>query len=223
MTRFPTIACALALAALVAACASSPPVPDWQGNARSAMDRAIAAYLSGDSAVADVEFRRARAEIARTGRTNLLARVELMRCAARVASLVFERCEGFERLAPDAEAAERAYADYLAARVAPADIALLPSPHRAVAPASVGADAAVEGVKGIEDPLSRLVAIGVLFQAGRASPPAIALAADTASSQGWRRPLLAWLSVQLALAEKAGNAQEAERLRRRVGVVQDSR
>ena len=41
MTRFPTIACALALAALVAACASSPPVPDWQGNARSAMDRAI--------------------------------------------------------------------------------------------------------------------------------------------------------------------------------------
>ena len=98
MTRFPTIACALALAALVAACASSPPVPDWQGNARSAMDRAIAAYLSGDSAVADVEFRRARAEIARTGRTDLLARVELMRCAARVASLVFERCEGFERL-----------------------------------------------------------------------------------------------------------------------------
>ena len=77
--------------------------------------------------------------------------------------------------------------------------------------------------QGIEDPLSRLVAIGVLFQAGRASPPAIALAADTASSQGWRRPLLAWLSVQLALAEKAGNAQEAERLRRRFGVVQDSR
>ncbi|MBK9705151.1 MAG: hypothetical protein IPO75_17895 [Betaproteobacteria bacterium] len=223
MTRFPTIACALALAALVAACASSPPVPDWQGNARSAMDRAIAAYLSGDSAVADVEFRRARAEIARTGRTDLLARVELMRCAARVASLVFERCEGFERLAPDAEAAERAYADYLAARVAPADIALLPPPHRAVAAASVGADAAVEAVKGIEEPLSKLVAIGVLFQAGRASPPAIALAADTASSQGWRRPLLAWLSVQLALAEKAGNAQEAERLRRRVGVVQDSR
>lgn len=223
MTRFPTIACALALAALVAACASSPPVPDWQGNARSAMDRAIAAYLSGDSAVADVEFRRARAEIARTGRTDLLARVELMRCAARVASLVFERCEGFERLAPDAEAAERAYADYLAARVAPADIALLPPPHRAVAPASVGADAAVEGVKGIEDPLSRLVAIGVLFQAGRASPPAIALAADTASSQGWRRPLLAWLNVQRALAEKAGNAMEAERLRRRIGVVQDSR
>lgn len=187
------------------------------------MDRATAAYLSGDSAVADVEFKRARAEVARSGRTDLLARIELMRCAARVASLVFERCEGFERLAPDAEAAERAYADYLAARVAPADIALLPPPHRAVAAASVGADAAVEAVKGIDEPLSRLVAIGVLFQAGRAGPPAIALAVDTASSQGWRRPLLAWLNVQRALAEKAGNAMEAERLRRRIGVVQDSR
>jgi hypothetical protein len=67
--------------------------------------------------------------------------------------------------------------------------------------------------------LARLVAVGVLFQAGRASPPAIALAVDTASSQGWRRPLLAWLKVQLELAERAGDSEAAERLRRRIGVA----
>jgi hypothetical protein len=222
MTRLPRIAQALAivaLAILVAACASSPPIPNWQGNARSAMDRAIAAYLAGDTRIADAEFERARAEVARTGRPDLLARVELMRCAARVASLVFERCDRFERLESDADAAERAYADYLAARVLPQDIALLPPQHRAVATANMDVDAAVEVVRSIEDPLSRLVAVGVLFQYERASPSTIALAVDTASSQGWRRPLLAWLNVQLELAEKAGNTEEAERLRRRIGVA----
>ncbi len=44
----------------------------------------------------------------------------------------------------------------------------------------------------------------------------IALAADTASAQGWRRPLLAWLGVQALRAERAGAMEEAARLRRRM-------
>jgi len=68
-----------------------------------------------------------------------------------------------------------------------------------------------------------MVATGVLFQAGRASPAAIANAVETASAQGWRRPLLARLHVQLALAEKAGDTAEAERLRRRIAVAQGDR
>jgi len=211
----------LAGSALLAACASGPPVADWESNAKAAMDQAIAAYLAGDTRVANTDFERARSQIARSGRVDLLARAELVRCAARVASLVFEPCEGFEKLRADAAAPERAYADYLAARVQPQDIALLPAQQRAVAMA-LGKDNAVAAadVRGIEDPLSRLVAIGVLFQAGRADPTMIALAADTASAQGWRRPLLAWLNVQLALAEKAADAGESARLRRQIGVVQ---
>ena len=208
----------VAAATLLGACASGPPVPDWQENAKSALDRGTAAYLEGNTRVADVEFERARSEIARTGRIDLLARAELMRCAAQVASLVFEPCANFEKLKPDAAAPERAYADYLAARIAPKDIALLPPQQRAVAAAS--GDAAVAALRSIEDPLSRMVATGVSFQAGRASPAAVAIAVDTASAQGWRRPLLAWLGVQLALAEKTGDTVEAERLRRRITVAQ---
>ena len=205
---------------LIGACVSGPPVPDWESNAKTAMDHAVAAYLAGDTRLADSDFARARSEIARTGRADLLGRAELVRCAARVASLVFEPCEGFEKLRPDAPAPERAYADYLAARVQPQDIALLPPPHRAVAAPNLSAEDAAAALRGIEDPLSRLVAIGVLFQSGRANPTAIALAAETASEQGWRRPLLAWLNVQLALSEKAGDAGETARLRRRIGMVQ---
>ncbi len=209
----------LSVVALIASCASGPPIPDWESNAKTAMDHAVAAYLIGDTRLADSDFERARSEIARTGRIDLIARAELVRCAARVASLVFESCEGFEKLRADAAAPERAYADYLAARVQPQDIALLPPQHRAVAATTLSAEAATAALRGIEDPLSRLVAIGVLFQSGRAHSTAIALAADTASAQGWRRPLLAWLNVQLALADKAGDAGETARLRRQIAVV----
>jgi len=223
MSPFACLLRALAVAALgllVAACTSRPAPPDWQMNARQAIDNAVAAYLEGNARVEAAETARARYEIARTGRLDLLARAELMRCAARVASLVFEPCEGFEKLRADAAPAERAYADYLAARVKPQDIALLPEPHRTVAGAKSSADSAASALAEIDDPLSRLIAAGVLFEGQRASPQTLQIAVDTASAQGWRRPLLAWLNVQLMRAEQAGEEPEAERLRRRIGVVQ---
>jgi len=100
-------------AALLSACSSKPPVPDWQMNAQGSAQKALEAYLSGNPRVEQLEWDRARAEVARTGRPDLLARLELMRCAAQVASLVPGPCERFEPLRADAAAPERAYADYL--------------------------------------------------------------------------------------------------------------
>lgn len=204
------------------ACSSGPPPVEWQLNARGSMDRALAAYLAGDTRAATAEFEHARGELARTGRIDLLARAELMFCAARVASLVFETCDGFDRLRSDAPAAERAYADYLAARLAPEGVALLPPAQRGVAARGASDEAATAAVKGIEDPLSRLVGAGVLLESGRATPGLLALAVETASAQGWRRPLLAWLNVQRLRAEKAGETGAAERVRRRIEVIESS-
>ena len=41
------------------------------------------------------------------GKVDLIIRAELIRCAARVASLVFEDCQGFDKLAADASPANR--------------------------------------------------------------------------------------------------------------------
>jgi len=205
---------------LLAACASGPVPPDWQSNTKSAIEDAMAAHLRGDPHVEASALARARAEVSRTGRPDLLARVELMRCAAQVASLEFGRCEGFERLRPDAAPAERAYADHLAGKPLPREeIERLPAAQQAAASALGGGSVSAAQLQDIADPLSRLVAIAVLFQAGRADPSAIALAADTASQQGWRRPLLAWLQVQAQRAQKAGAAEEAARLQRRIELV----
>ena len=211
---------ALTAVCLLTACASHPPTPDWQMNAKTASERSLTAYLSGDGRVEAQELQRARSEVARTGRADLLARIELAHCAAQVASLVFQPCVAFEALRVDVPAPERAYADYLAARVAPQDIALLPESQRSVAVGAASAAADAVALGAIADPLSRLVAAGVLFEANRADPQVIAIAIETASSQGWRRPLLAWLGVQLRRVEQAGASDEAQRLRRRIELVQ---
>lgn len=205
----------LSAAVVLNACSSTPPAPDWQMNAKSAMERAQSAYLEGKSNVEAVEFGRARQQVASTGRVDLLARIELARCATRVASLVFEDCAGFNALGQDAPAAEQAYAAYLQGRLQPQQAALLPEQHRSIAVSGAqGGD-----LKSIADPLSRLVAAGVLLQTNRVDPVVIASAIDTASSQGWRRPLLAWLGIELKRAQAAGATVEAARIQRRIGVV----
>ncbi|MBG6072808.1 MULTISPECIES: hypothetical protein [unclassified Polaromonas] len=199
---------------VLAACSSAPRPPDWQVEAKGSMERSVAAYLEGNSRVEAAELARARSQLSRTGRPDLLATAELLHCASRVASLVFEPCAGFEPLRADATASQRAYGDYLRGQVQVDSIALLPPAQRAAAAGDTGT------LAGIADPLSQLLAASVLLQTGRASPSVIALAIDTASAQGWRRPLLAWLGVQLQRAEQGGDAQEAARLRRRIAIAQ---
>ncbi|MFZ3126777.1 MAG: hypothetical protein WA136_02070 [Rhodoferax sp.] len=217
-TRTPTLRNLLAAAslALLGACSSTPQPPDWQVEAKGSMERAVAAYLEGNNRVEIAELQRAHNQLARTGRADLLATAELLRCATRVASLVFEPCTGFEALRADALEAQRAYADYLQGRLSPQGIALLPPLQRAAATGDTSA------VLGAAEPLSQLVAAGVMLQAGTATPTVIARAIETASAQGWRRPLLAWLGVQAQRAEQAGDPEEAARLRRRIALTQGS-
>ncbi|OGA34131.1 MAG: hypothetical protein A3F75_01050 [Betaproteobacteria bacterium RIFCSPLOWO2_12_FULL_64_23] len=205
----------LGVASLLAACAGAPVPPDWQANAQAALKNFSAAYYAGNTRLAAQEFARARAEIASTGRPDLLARAELLRCAARVASLEFDACAGFEALAADAGVEERAYAAFLAGRWQGLDASLLPAHHRALLAGAADAGA----LAGIADPMSRLVAAGVLFRMGRLAPAGIAAAAETASANGWRRPLLAWLGVQAARADAAGDSAAAAHIRRRIELV----
>ena len=193
-TVIKTGACMVAL--LVAGCSSAPVAPAWKVDAKDAMDRANASYLEGDSRVAAAEMARVRKLISGTGRADLLATAELSHCAAQIASLVLEPCSGFEALRPDATPTQIAYADYLRGKD--------------TAPAKPN----------LEDPLSRLLVAAVSLQQGQASPATITGAIETASAQGWRRPLLAWLGVQALRADQSGDTSEAQRIRRRMALVE---
>ncbi len=199
----------LSALALLAGCAGTPP-PDWALEAHGAMARTLDAALQGDARVEAAEFERARAQLSRTGRPGLLARAELMRCAAHVARLDLGPCPGFESLRIDADAADRAYADHLLGRADAAAVALLPAHHQAVQRRGEAA------LAGVGDPPARPVGAATLLQQGRAGPGTVALAVETASERGWRRALLAWLGVQRRMAEQRGDAAEAARVQRRL-------
>jgi hypothetical protein len=209
----------LCLVVLVAACGNKPRQPDWLVNADGAQDRYERAYLSGNERVAGSEFTRLRTELASTAQAGLVARAELTRCAVQVASLDFAPCTGFERLRPDAPEAERAYADFLAGQLAPEQAKLLPAEYRGIAGGQGGAAA----LKGIKNPLPRVIAAAVLLRTEKADPEVLQIAADTASEQGWRRAVMAWLGAQAMRAEKAGATEEAARLRRRMELASENK
>lgn len=197
------------LAAIVlSACGSKQRLPEWQTGAQDSLEAFSDAYLHGKNTVADAEFRRALADVSSTGKLALAARVHLVRCAAQVAALDFDECPGYAALAQDAEPAEREYEAYIGGRWQEVDASLLPAQHRSVV--------AGGRVSAIADPLARLVAAGAAMRAGRITPEDIGAAVDTASEQGWRRPLLAWLGVQLKRAEAAGDTNAAALIRRRI-------
>ena len=201
----------LAFALVLTACASHPVPPDWQASAYSGLKSFTTDYLRGNTRIADFEFSKARGELARTGRFERVARAELVRCAVQVASLEFNECPGFSAMAADAGDAERAYADFLAGKTT--DAKLLPSHYRAIV------EGRKDAVLSLEDPLARLIGAGVLMRSGRLLATDIDLAVTTASDQGWRRALLAWLGVQAEYAERNGDAELAALARRRIELV----
>ncbi len=212
-------ALALAGALALAACGSPPPPADWRLNALGSAERATEAWLRGDSAIEAVEFERARQATASSARPDLMARLQLLRCASRVAALELAPCEGYVPWAGSAAAPEQAYARYLAGQSLPDDAPLLPAAHRPLLSAQPPAQAAA--LASMPDPLARLVAAGVLLQRGEITPEAVTVAVDTASERGWRRPLLAWLGVQQKRAVAAGDAAAQARIAQRLQLLMD--
>ncbi|MFN3593330.1 MAG: hypothetical protein ACK4TK_01435 [Thiobacillaceae bacterium] len=212
---------AACLLALLTGCASGPPPADWQLNAHSLLESYGKHYLDGDTPLAERHFERARAEIARTGRLDLVARAELTRCAVRLAALETGPCTAFERLATHAGEEDQAYARFLTGDWQGLDANRLPTHYRGLLAAREDATR-LRALEEIKAPLPRAIAAGALFRAGGAAPEVIALATRTASDQGWRRPLLAWLEVQAKRAEAAGDQAGLELIRRRIELVQSS-
>lgn len=220
------------IACVLSACTSTPPSPDWQANASASLDSFTQAYLSGKQTLSEAALVRAKQEVAQTGRPNLMARLELARCAMQIASLVRTDCPAYQALAIDAKPPEMAYAAFLTGDWNGLQADQLPDQYRVFFNAALSMAAtptayastlskpnAHSALLLIAKPLSRLVAAGILQTRGQLSAADMQVASDTASAQGWRRPLLAWLGLQLTAAQTQGNTQSAEFLQRRINLI----
>ncbi len=209
---------AAVLLLLLAACSGTPPPPDWKLDAVNLIEQFQERWLEGDGKTAALALDKVRADISGSGRLDLLARAELAACATHAAALDFSSCPGYDRLADAAAANEVAYARLLAGDWSGLDPKRLPEHYASLVTAQDDA-AANHAAQEIKEPLPRLIAAALLFRAGRAAPATLAAAVDTASERAWRRPLLAWLSVELKRAQTAGDSAAAALLRRRIDLV----
>jgi hypothetical protein len=205
----------------LAACSGGPMPPEWQTQSHASLERFSQQYLEGNSRLAERSFAEVKAAVAATGRPELAARAELVRCALATAALDIDACEGFDAMRIEATADDQAYRAFLNGQWQAQDVGWLPSQYRAVASAR-DETARNKAMQQIEDPVSRLVTAGVLFRLAQLSPEGLTTAIDTASAQGYRRPLLAYLNVQAKRAEAAGDAAALQSIQKRIDLVYQS-
>ncbi|MHB1353565.1 MAG: hypothetical protein ACYC5S_08015 [Thiobacillus sp.] len=215
---------ALALPLLLAACGSGgPPPPDWKTDSADLITRYQKHALRGENALAERYFQQAVGATGAAGRVRETARLWLVRCATRRAMLIDDPCAEYTELAanqakPDAE--DEAYFRFVTLRWQDLDPSLLPRQHRAI----LGTDAARrhEALAAIDDPLARLLDASLLIMRGEAGPATLSLATETASSNGWRHPLLTYLKLQQRQATARGDHADEARLARRIRLVEEN-
>ena len=225
----------LVLVGFLAGCGTAKPPPPWQAKTLSTSDAAVSAYLQGQVKVAAIQMKQAQFSASSTGRPDAVYKLNLLQCALDVSSLSATPCPRPEDVGirsdsfdPDVRFDLEAYRAYLLGDSLDETVqSRLPKAQRAAAALAGTTDAAkaLKVLAEIEEPLSRLVAAGVWLRqqnmASSGQTGIIALAIDTASQQGWRRPLAAWLTRQIRVAQATGDAATARRAQARLAIVLD--
>jgi hypothetical protein len=214
----------LVLASLVAltACGSgAPPQPDWKIDSTDLIERYRKHALLGENTLAERYFQQAIAATGGAGRIAETARLWLVRCATRRAMLIDDACSEYAELAGHAPSpADQAYYQFVMLNWENLDAGLLPAQHRDLVRAP--ANHRHEALGQIKDPLARLLDASLLVMRKEARSDTLILATDTASEQGWRQPLLTYLTLRHEQAIAQGNTAEQNRLARRIQLVEQS-
>jgi hypothetical protein len=213
---------ALSCLILLSACGSGgPPPPDWKTDSADLIERYKKYALLGDNVLAERYFQQAVAATGGAGRVADTARLWLVRCATRRAMLIDDPCTEYADLARiEPDKADQAYYQFITLRWDAIDIGRLPAQHRALVNTPAGKRNEV--LNQISDPLARLLDASLLVMRQEGDATTLSLAAETASSEGWRQPLLTYLKLQEKQAVEQGNAAEMDRLAQRIGLIEES-
>jgi hypothetical protein len=190
---------------LLAGCGGKTPPPDWKVDSADLIDRYKKHELRGENLLADRYFQQAVNAAGGAGQVAETARLWLVRCAVRRASLDDDDCSEYAELARFGTTEEdRAYYRFLTLDWSGVDASRLPKHYAALV--SGPADKRHAQVEGISAPLSRLLAASLVVKRGEADDALLSLATETASAEGWKRPLL----VYLKLSEKRASERQDE-------------
>ena len=207
---------------LLSACGSSgPPVPDWKSDSVDFIERYKKHALLGENTLAERYFQQALRATGGAGRVSETGRLWLVHCATRRAMLQDDDCREYVDLAKaETSAEDRAYYQFVTLNWNRLDASKLPAQYGSLVkaePARVNTQIAT-----IEDPLSRLLAASLVTLTGQADHATLVLAMETASTQGWRQPLLTYLKLLEKSAIERGATNEQQTYAVRIRLIEEA-
>jgi hypothetical protein len=206
---------------LLAGCASRP-APEWIGASYNHLERYKEHYLRGNESLADKSFQKAFEEIKSSGDIDAMAKACLIKIAVRTAAL--EAFDDREYLRPAAVLPTLPYVHYysfLKGSFEKVDVNELPGQYRHFLKALLtGNRIDIEREASlIEDPLSRLIAAGLIVRDRQESEALLNGAIETASRQGWKKPLLAYLTKLEIFYDSKKELKKAADVRKRLELI----
>lgn len=204
---------------LLAGCGGKTPPPDWKVDSSDLIERYKKHELRGENILAERYFQQAVNAAGSAGQVAQTARLWLVRCAVRRASLDDDDCSEYVELAKiETTEEDRAYYQFITLDWAGIQASRLPSHYAALV--AGGADKRYAQVAAISAPLSRLLAASLVVQRGEADDALLSLATETASAEGWKRPLLVYLKLAEKRASKREDAEALAAIRARIRLVE---
>ena len=202
----------------LAGCASRP-APEWIGASYNHLESFKRHYLRGDEILAEKSFQRALEEIRTSGDIDAMAKGCLVRFAVRTAVLeAFDDREYLRLSTLRSSLPHLDYYSFLKGSFAEVAADRLPVQYRPFLKALLKGDPGDierEAIR-IEDPLSRLIAAGLIVRDRQASEQLLNGAIETASQQGWKKPLLAYLKKLERYYDSVKETSKAAEVRKRL-------
>jgi hypothetical protein len=204
------------------ACASPSQIPAWKNNATAYLEDYKIGFLTGKEGPNEPHFAKARRELSSGNDLHLLSVAYLTKYALHAASLEnFETSEFARLYRLEPTPAHMAYCHLLKGNFSAVEPTLLPPQYQGFLRAALSGDVkiALREISSIHDPLSRLIACGIWTRYFPSDENLLQMAIQTASAQGWRRPLLAYLEKLQIHYTTHGNQAQAQAVGLRLEIL----
>ncbi|MGZ3592617.1 MAG: hypothetical protein ACXWL9_02135 [Syntrophales bacterium] len=218
------VICLLLFSILLLGCGSSKPVPDWTGASFNQLDNYKKSYLSGKESIAEAYFNKAVDEIKSSGDLDILAKAYLTKYACQVAVLeTFDDREYLRIDAVEPVLQNKNFYNFLKGAFDNVDENLLPQQYEGFLKAfkSGKKEDVAREISTMDNPLSKLIVVGLLVKKNRDTETDLKLAIDIASQNGWKKALLAYLGKLQSLYKTNNEPDKAAQVEEKIQLIKN--
>jgi len=200
------------------------PIPEWKNVSFNQLESYKKNYLIGKVKIAELHFHKAIEEIKKSGDLEILSTAYLTKYAVNVAVLEdFDESDYLQIESVQQDPKSKNFYNFLKGLFDKVDERLLPREYRGFLKTfRYGMERDMEReIVSIEDPLSKLIAAGLLVRYYRYSEAILEAAAGTASKNGWKKAHVAYLEKLKSFYEAEKEMEKAANIQRKIQLIQN--